>query len=261
MSLACFPGLRHEAAAHIAHEATRSGTLWEPAVGALVCDDVQLVPQSMGLLSEQAALSLKELYPSTRFRLHANVRVLRRHVLADLSNFDANKEWFEQAARVNALLGSHGYSAHSGRRREATMAQVLENTRRAADLFGCPVSIEGQYPSHDEYLVSTWQEYREVLDSGVPFALDLSHLDIVRHRSGRQEDSLVQEMLSSTACLEVHLSDNDGRGDQHRLCERPAWWSGLLESVNPGAVIFSEGNHRMRGILACGTERCETDAD
>ena len=247
VSLACFPGLRHEVAAKVAHEGVMSGSLFEPGVGRLVCEHVQLVPQNMGCLTEDTALGLKELYPSTRFRLHANVRVLRQHVLADLSNFDDYGEWFAHAARVNTLLGSHGYSAHSGRRREATMGQVLENTRRAADLFGCPVSIEGQYPSHnDDYLVSSWEEYRQVLDSGVPFALDLSHLNIVAHRSRRREDSLVREMLASSACLEVHVSDNDGRGDQHRTCEQMPWWSALLESINPDAVIFSEGNHRFR---------------
>lgn len=247
VSLACFPGLRHEAAAKVAHDGSVSGLLFEPGVGRLVCEHVQLVPQNMGQLTEEVALGLKELYPSTRFRLHANVRVLRRHVLADLSNLDDNSEWFTEAARVNSLLGSHGFSAHSGRRRDATMEQVLENTRRAADLFGCAVSIEGQYPSqNDEYLVSSWDEYRQVLNSGVPFALDLSHLNIVAYRSRRREDSLVQEMLASPACLEVHVSDNDGRGDQHRTCEGPAWWSDLIKSINPDAVIFSEGNHRFK---------------
>lgn len=124
------------------------------------------------------------------------------------------------------------------------MEQLLHNARRAADLFECPVAIEGHYPNAgDQYLVASWKEYQQLMESGVPFAVDLSHLHIVATASGRIEATLVKEMLSSDRCLEVHVSTNDGRGDQHRICAGTPWWIDCLPSIHPHAVIFSEGNH------------------
>ena len=122
----------------------------------------------------------------------------------------------------------------------------MDNARRCADLFDVPVAIEGLYPSAREpWLVATWEEYRRLLDSGVPFALDLSHLNILATWSGRLDMGLTAEMLSSERCIEVHVSSNDGRHDQHRRCDAPAWWSPLLSSINPRAMVFTEGDHRQ----------------
>jgi hypothetical protein len=57
---------------------------------------------------------------------------------------------------------------------------------------------------------------------------------------------LVGELLAGDQCLEVHLSHNDGRGDQHRICDADPWWFPLLGHINPSAVVFSEGNHRTK---------------
>jgi len=193
----------------------------------------------------EVAQSLATRHPGTQFRLHANVRVLERHRGADLSNLPEHLDWFLQAARVSRAFGAAAYSAHAGRRSNATLASMLDNARKAADLFGCPVAVEGLYPTPDQcFLVSTWAEYQVLLESGVPFALDLSHLNILASHSGLQEHALVKELLASERCIEVHVSDNDGRGDLHRVCKRSNWWMPLLASVNPHAVIFSEGNHR-----------------
>ncbi|WP_296224948.1 hypothetical protein [Ralstonia sp. UBA689] len=206
--------------------------------------DYARVPQTVGVLNEAHVDALLAGFPGIQFRLHANVRVLPRHRLADLSTFDADLDWFQQAARISQRLSAPAYSAHAGYRHNATLSQVLNNTRRCADLFGCPVAVEGLYPDrHDAQLVSTWEEYRTVFASGVPYALDLSHLFIVAHRYGR-EDGLVVDMLACERCIEVHVSDNDGSGDWHRVCHEPPWWYRLLAYLHPDAVVFSEGNHR-----------------
>lgn len=125
------------------------------------------------------------------------------------------------------------------------------NARRCADLFDCPVGVEGHYPTAgDTWLLASWDEYRTLFDSGVPYALDLSHLHIVANHSGRREDTLVAEMLASDRCLEIHVSDNDGRADRHAVCVEPPWWFALLRHAHGEAVIFSEGNHRRMGGLA-----------
>ncbi|WP_247539138.1 sugar phosphate isomerase/epimerase [Ralstonia pseudosolanacearum] len=241
LSLACWPGLNYGRVPEVLASAHS-----EPLFGTLSTAHVQLVPQTVGLLDEALVDGLLVAFPAVRFRLHANVRVLPRHRMADLSTFNADLDWFRMAASISQRLGAPAYSAHVGDRRRATLAQVLDNARRCADLFGCPVAVEGLYPDrHGAQLVSTWDEYRTVFESGVPYALDLSHLNIVAHRFGR-EDGLVADMLACERCLEVHVSDNDGTGDRHRVCTQPPWWIPLLAYRNPGAVIFSEGNHRRK---------------
>lgn len=203
-SLACWPGMTHLSAVQAAMHGVS-----EPQVGALLTDHIQLVPQSTDVLDEGLAEVLVNTWPATSFRLHANVRVLPRGRLADLCTFDRDIDWFEAAARVHRVLGASVYSAHAGLRRDATLDEMFDNTHRCSDLFGCPVAIEGQYPATGDdphrFLVSSWLEYRELLDSGIPYALDLSHLNILSDRTGQREDTLVAEMLASPACLEVHI--------------------------------------------------------
>ena len=242
-SLACWPGLTHMAGAAAAMSGVR-----EPLTGALHTDHVQLVPQSADVLDEALAEVMAKTWPSTTFRLHANVRVMPRRRLADLCTFERDLDWFTAAARVHHVLGADTYSAHAGLRRDASFAELLDNARRCSDLFGCEVAIEGQYPiagaEPHKLLVSTWPEYQSLLDSGVPYALDLSHLNIVAHGTGRREDGLVADMLASPKCREVHISANDGRGDWHQVVRKETWWWPLLHHIHADAVIFSEGNHR-----------------
>lgn len=245
ISLAAWPGLRHAEAAAIAIGMSRAGALAEPGLGPITCEHVQLVPQSFGVLTEELAAELRDRYPGGNLRLHANVRVLERHRFADLSGFDLHTEWFAQAARISRTLGATAYTAHAGRRTEATLPEVFDNTRRCAELFGVPVGVEGHYPTPgNEFNLATWEEYRALLDSGVAYALDLSHLNIVAHRTGKLDTGLTAELLASENAIEIHLSGNDGRGDQHRIVEAPCWWHALLENRNPAAIIFTEGNHR-----------------
>jgi hypothetical protein len=238
-SLATFGGLMHaEAMRRVAAGVT------DPFLGALSIDEVQLVPQSVGQLTEDVADELMAAYPGTAFRLHANTRVLReRHVL-ELDAFDPQHPYWRQLATISQRLKARGYTAHAGRRESGkTLAQVFDATRAAADLFCCDVGIEGAYPTRkgDPWLLSSWSDYRAMLDSGVPFALDLSHLNIVRHLSRKHEDGLVEEMLASEACMEIHVSGNTGFADEHRMLTEEPWWWPMMSKANPAAVIFSEG--------------------
>ena len=247
ISLAAYPGLRHVDAAITAIGAANTGTLQEPLFGAISADHIQLVPQNFGKLDDELCEMLQKAYPRNKFRLHANVRVTDRHTLAEVSGFDLHKDWFIEAARISKLLNAPAYTAHSGSRAEASMTQMLDNARRMADLFGCAVGIEGQYPCKDNHmLVTSWEEYREVFDSGVPYAIDLSHLNILAHKTKRYEMELIGEMLNCERCIEVHVSDNDGRGDWHQVCENKPWWWDLMSKINENAVIFTEGNHRRK---------------
>jgi hypothetical protein len=242
-SLACWPGLRHEEAAARLREPVEE-QLW----GKLSVAHVQLVPQSLGCLTEALADTLRATCPGTQFRLHANVQLFPERRLASLSGYKLHQDWFTQAARISRRLGAPAYTAHAGYRAESSLETLLDHARRCADLFGCPVGVEGHYPTlGDCWLVSSWQEYRTLFESGVPYALDLSHLNILAARTGRREVALVAEMLACERCIEVHLSANDGSGDWHQVCAEPAWWHPLLADIHSNAVVFSEGNHRKIG--------------
>jgi hypothetical protein len=243
-SMAAFPGMSHLDAVQLAMARQASGQLEEAALGTISLGHVQLVPQNRGCLDESLAVGLRAAYPKTQFRLHANVRISDRWAIYDLSGFELHRAHFVGAAKIHALLGATAYSAHSGRRDQATLPELFDHARRAADLFNSPVAIEGQYPAaQNEYLIATWQEYQALFESGVPYAIDLSHLNIVAQKTGETWTTLVREMLGCERCLEVHLSDNDGTGDHHQRLNRQPWWFGLLKDIHPDAVIFTEGNH------------------
>ncbi len=57
------------------------------------------------------------------------------------------------------------------------------------------------------------------------------------------QSTLVADMLASPACLEVHVSGNDGCGDSHQALREQPWWWPLLQHIQPRAVAFGEGNH------------------
>lgn len=246
-SLACWPGLGHVEAASLAQQG-----VVEPLFGTLSVAHVQVVPQSAGVFDPALAEAFRTSWPQTAWRLHANVRVLPERRVADLAGFDVHCDWFAQAARVHRALGASAYSAHPGERAQASMSRMLDHARRCADLFGCAVAVEGQYPlpgaEPHRLLVSTWAEYSSLLESDVPYAVDLSHLNILAHRSASRDTALVAELLACERCLEVHVSANDGSGDWHQVCECTPWWWPLLSRINPSAVVFSEGNHRRRTL-------------
>lgn len=64
---ACFPGIDvHDAVARI------HAGIAEPLLGTIRADHIQLCPQSSGHLDEGVCETLRERYPDTAFRLHAN---------------------------------------------------------------------------------------------------------------------------------------------------------------------------------------------
>lgn len=215
----------------------------EPLFGKISTSHVQLCPQNFGQLTDAVVDDLMALYPDTRFRLHANARVQERLQIVDLVDWFDRPDFFASLARISKRLSAPAYSLHAGRRSDFLLPRLFDAAKAAADLFGCPVAIEGHYPtSRGVFYLDSWSDYEQLYRSGVPFALDLSHIQILAHRSGAVALDLVAEMLASPQCLEIHLSDNDGSGDQHRQLHQVPWWWTLLDAANPAAVIFTEGN-------------------
>ena len=214
----------------------------EPVLGQLALCETQLCPQNGGILTEQLAVQLKSAFAQTRLRLHANVRCLpARHIL-DLSRWHDNRPYWDQLARISRAIDAPAYTAHAGRRSESSFGDVLYATQAAEDLFGCPVGVEGHYPTASmDFHVATWAEYREVMESQVKYVVDLSHLNIVATGERQWDIELVKALVANPRCIEVHLSSNNGQRDQHFTLSRKPWWWAALEHINADATLFSEG--------------------
>ena len=250
VSLGAYGRLTHQQAIELALNATPR----EPLLGRLSTQRLQLCPQNRGKMDVDVAMQLRADYPDIEFRLHANVHIEQQARIVDIADWPNEKEWFRQMAQVSSALAAPAYTAHAGKRAKATVSDVLHDVLEIEQLFGVPVGIEGHYPSpdgKDHWLISTWQEYRLLLESGVHYALDLSHLNIVAMQSRYIEWHLVHELLASPKCLEIHVSDNYGVADQHLPLqyEHLPWWWPLLPDANPQAVIFSEGRQRVPSIM------------
>lgn len=213
-------------------------------LGPISMDHVQICPQHAGYIHEELIMEFMSIYPSTAFRLHASPKISgygRR--IVHVSNSAENMDYLNEAIRLGEIMGSHGHTIHAGERQHCSMEQMIENLERLQQKTSMPVGVEGLYPSkNDRWLMSSWQDHELVLKSGSLYALDLSHLNIVAKAHGRN-DSLVEEMLASPQCIEVHVSGNDGRADSHKPLDKSnaPWWLTLLRKTNPAATIFYEG--------------------
>jgi len=245
-SLACWPSM----SVKLALERAMAGAT-EPAIGRLATQHVQLCPQNRGALTRDRVLELQTIAPTTQFRLHANVEVVEgMRVPWDLGDVHKPERfpYFERLAEVSRDFKAPAYTLHAGlRQRGYDLEQMGDNLKRLTDTFECRVGVEGLYPHpRKAQLISTQREYRWLLDSGLDYALDLSHIHIVATTEGGFDTALLKELLASNRCLEIHVSDNDGSSDQHRPLTESTWWFGIVEEyAHDNAVLFSEGNHRI----------------
>ena len=220
-----------------------------PLAGEISFEHVQICPQNFGTVDESMIERLNALFPNTKFRLHANVGLFVQRRVVDLANWSDERfvSYWDRLIEVNGKLRGPAYTVHAGLRRDATLTDLFGYVLDLENRMQCPVGIEGMYPAKgNPYLCSSWTEYRQLFDSGVRYALDLSHLNIVVRAERRIDAELVKDMLASPNCIEIHVSGNDGSHDQHRAIVGSEWWIGLLDQSHPGAVVFAEGN--LRGV-------------
>lgn len=254
---ACFPGLTHSNAVKRLYEGV------EEVFGPISTRRIQLCPQNSGRLSEFEAASLRTLYPGTQFRLHANVRVLQNHVFADASNATHHNDYWLAARGVAERLCSTVWTIHAGRRALADLELMKRNVLMLEDFLGIGVAVEGLYPDRlYRWLINSWYEYGWLLQSGLKYAIDMSHLHIVHMDEGYWAGALVDELLTSENCVEIHVSTNDGVSDDHEVLMQPPYWWEHLAVRSKNAVIFTEGNqlrarhgrpvHAVQGVCRSG---------
>ena len=198
-----------------------------------------------GHLSEEVCEKLRTLYPHVQFRLHANARVLPRHVIWDASSVsEETLPYFETLFLRQKYFGASWMSIHAGYRNQCSEEELWNNVdilRNLAEKHDTSVCIEGLYPSlKTPQWIDSWEGYEEFLVRSVPFALDLSHLNIVARKQGWRH-TLVEDLVSSPLCKEIHVSGNDGHRDNHqKLTEAPSW-DVHLKKAHADTVVFSEG--------------------
>lgn len=227
----------------IALEHIASG-LEDEVLGKIHMDKVQICPQHAGYVGDKLIDQLLDKYPTTEFRLHASPKLKGLNSGARyVSNARENEDYFKLADSINRRFGSSGYSIHAGERSQCSFEQMLDNLDWIQQISQTPISVEGLYPSSsNRWLMSSWQEYERVAEKGFHYALDLSHLNIVAKKHGRN-DQLVRDLIVSNQCAEVHVSANDGRADSHKPLDDSnlPWWMDILTQERPSAVIFYEG--------------------
>lgn len=246
---ACLPGFSPPTAIKMICDG-----LFEPGLGLLNSSHIQICPQNPGHLNEKNCENLKETFPRSQLRLHANARVFPTHQLLDASCFSKETQpYFQALSDRSHRLQAPGYSLHAGYQENASLKECFDSVSHIQDLFGdIPVALEGLYPSkHRPQLMDSWADYEALLNSGLWMAIDMSHLQIVAQSQGWQRD-LVQALIRSPQCLEIHVSDNDGRRDNHLVIDTPPTWLGWLNEVGDNVVVFSEGDQvraQKKGII------------
>ena len=164
---------------------------------------IQICPQNSGITTIESVSNIQLLKPDSEIRLHANVKVIDPYVwrrlgnpplsMADASRYRRGKfkEYWDTLIPILQHIGNP-YTFHAGSRRSSDLNQVIASTRDLEQRVGHPVGVEGMYPTDkDSYIMSTMDEYKKVMDSGVHYCIDLSHLNIVRHHERGLDESLV----------------------------------------------------------------------
>ena len=206
------------------------------------CDKLQICPQNRRGVNDEIIAYLLEVYPDIEFRLHANVNVTGLAKIVDASNWPDDSYYFGFLKKALYAIKSPVYTLHAGRRSNCSLEDLFAKVKDLEDSLGIPTGVEGHYPDADnKWLINSWKEYEAMLNSGVNFALDLSHLNIVGYYEQVYPLDLVKAMIESERCIEVHISHNEGYSDSHRnIIEEPWWWQSL-QFINPSADIFTEG--------------------
>ena len=236
---AVVPMASHQKAIEIIHQG-----LADENLGPLSSEKIQVCPQHTGYINDDLIGKLIETYPGTEFRLHASPKIRETAVgIFHVSNASENMDYFRKADEINTRFKATGYSIHAGERGDCTIDEMIDKLDMIQQQSNTVIAVEGLYPTKsNRWLMSSWEEYERVAERGCRYALDLSHLNIVARYHGRN-DRLVENLLASRQCIEVHVSENDGKADSHKPLKKgdDPWWKELLAHSNPEAAIFYEG--------------------
>ena len=237
---AMFPGLTLSSCIEVLHRLKEE-------YPTLNLDRLQICPQSFGTIDDNTVQFLRSTYPNIQFQLHSNVRTTlgKEPVHANHHHPEAYA-YLEEFNRLTEALGAKVYSIHAGLRCQSTLEEMYENLKEFNRRFSITIAVEGMYPDRrNQYLLNSWAEYESLLSAKVPYAIDLSHLNIVSTHERHQDLPLTKSLLSNPWCMEIHISSNSGKVDSHLPIQEieQEWWHSALSHKNPHALIFAEENH------------------
>ncbi len=168
------------------------------------------------------------------------MRILETGCQYDLGTADKLPEYTEKLVESLAYLGQP-YSLHAAENGRPLGLQV-KTAKQLAAQAGIPVAIEGLYPGHRNNTLATWGDWERLLDMDVPYALDFSHMNIILKQSGGPVPvKLMEDLLASPNCLEIHFSGNNGDRDSHGICHEDEWWLAFRPLIQGKTVCFYEG--------------------
>jgi hypothetical protein len=214
----------------------------DPALGVIDYAHIQVCPQNFGegKITEQLLDKLQDFVPESKIRLHANTRIMDHSCQYDAGTISRFPEYTQRLTAILKHLGTP-YTLHAANNGVPLLTQ-LEAVSKLSDATGVPVGIEGLYPSkYARNTLKVWDDYELLLMSDCFYAIDLSHLNIIRQNIGNPPQGLLESLIQDPKCIEIHVSGNDGIMDSHLPCTGKEWWMPLLNIVSDNTVIFYEG--------------------
>jgi len=197
-------------------------------------------------------------------------------VLNIASNDDSvmvkNLKLITDALDVAKHCGASIYGIHSGYLADASAmsdgmfqfkdkkndyASCVENVKEVIEILvdrfkGCEVKLlmENLFPGPDENysLACNFDEIKELMDNvsdEVGLLLDLGHLNIASNILNFDKYEFLEKYLKeySGRLYEVHLSENDGKTDQHLHIEKDSWQIKVLKDI--AKLPISDGSQRV----------------
>lgn len=208
--------------------------------------DIQICPQHIGFLTKRQFEKIQETYSTTKFRLHANVRLQSELIFFDASNtINDKKEYVQKLKLMIEMTKNDIYTYHAPQRKKISWKKIKKNVLDLQDYLNVCVGVEGLYPV--EKFKDIWsnsiEAYEKLMNSGLFFVVDLSHLNILYYKENKNDliKELTKELLNHKNCIEVHISGNNGIYDQHHIIQdKNIWWLDILKNSKYQKTIFCE---------------------
>jgi len=154
-----------------------------------------------------------------------------------------------RAAQESDYFIADGYPGISPAYASAIMFESLLEIRKYAVKRGVRIGLENLFPiddAPDSSLLCTPAEIIQFLDyfdqdNNIGFLLDLGHLVISANYFGFDKDKFIETLSKGFQhkIVEIHLSGNDGKKDQHTPLTPNSWQLKAVKSFNLKKIPFT----------------------
>jgi hypothetical protein len=164
-------------------------------------------------------------------------------------------EWVRQ--RANIISTHHGFSLVALRQtvwsddgrllaRDHSVHPPKATHPAAATFWDTDLhhsAVEVMYPG---YILGTGAEVERAMECRLPLCVDISHV-YIQMQAGVMTESTRQRLFDYDLIAEVHISANDGRGDQHRQIDMTTYELGWAKDrmIDGTITVFESYLHRL----------------